>query len=126
MEQTWYKAETSYTSKITPVKVSKETAAQITIISEWIGKPTVRRVAKVGVYECYFSTWEEAWSHLMQEAAHKVQMARQGLERANSQYGNVKGMRNPTLPPEAEEDCPLGPACDLSGEGHCTACERRR
>lgn len=23
----------------------------------------------------------------------------------------------------ADNDFPLGPACDLSGEGHCTACE---
>lgn len=25
--------------------------------------------------------------------------------------------------PAEDNDFPLGPACDLSGEGHCTACE---
>lgn len=28
--------------------------------------------------------------------------------------------------PAQDNDFPLGSACDLSGEGHCTACERRR
>lgn len=28
-----------------------------------------------------------------------------------------------TVGPAEDNDFPLGPACDLSGEGHCTACE---
>ena len=122
-EKTWYKTDNYVSTKITPVRVVKETAAQITIAVEWCGNCSERRVAKSGQYECYFPTWDEAWAYLMKVAERKVLDARQALEHANSIHGNVKGMRRPVLLPAAEDDFSLGQACDLSGEGSCEPCQ---
>lgn len=55
-----------------------------------------RRVNKIGYRESYFSSWEEAHAFLLDKANERLLSARRELERAQGNYGNIKGMKKPT------------------------------
>lgn len=74
-------------AKITPVEVDKETDTSV-----WIGG---RRAYKVSNYEVYHDTWRNAHAYLLSNANVHAKVAQRNLEVANSNLGNVKGMKEP-------------------------------
>lgn len=84
----------SWNNKIEPVEVVKLTACFVTYKCRgWNEKVYERRESR----NDFFDTWDQALSHLLDRATDKVQAARRALEIANSNLGNVKGMKNPAI-----------------------------
>lgn len=101
----WWRASYSWRYEITPVEVVKELPETLLILERhgWNNdKPPVEaRVKKSSSQTRYFPTWQEAHVHLLEVAENRLQHARRSLEKAQSEYGNVKGMRAPS---EGKED----------------------
>jgi hypothetical protein len=98
MEAVWFKTE-RWNTKIQPVEVVKVTEKTVTVrhkifIMGKDDKVIERRHDKTG-YEHFFPTWEEAHSHLLTRTEGAVHSARRQLELAQSEFGNVKGMKQP-------------------------------
>lgn len=53
------------------------------------------REAKRSGFQNYFDTWEDAKAFLLDEAQKSIDAARRELQRAQAEYGNIKGMKNP-------------------------------
>lgn len=53
------------------------------------------RLAKQSRHARFWDSWEEARAHLMYLAELRVHSARKGLELANAELGNVKGLKKP-------------------------------
>lgn len=98
---TWFKA---WFGKIAPVEVSKSTDKTVTVREYWRNSPSAdpvvreRKHLRQAGYEAYFPTWEEAHQHLLINAESKLLASRRALEVAQSEYGNVKGMKPPKEP----------------------------
>ena len=73
--------------RIEPINVDRESDACV-----WING---RRKNKVSTDEIIFDSWDEAKAWLLQRAEKKLNSARRQLERAQGEYGNVKGMKPP-------------------------------
>jgi hypothetical protein len=82
----------AYDKNIEPVKVVRETDKKVFFISS-IG--ITRHEAKRSHYWNWFDTWEEARKFLLDEATAKVNQARNALQRAHDELGNIKGMKPP-------------------------------
>jgi hypothetical protein len=54
-----------------------------------------RKSNKVGSWENYHDTWEQAHAFLLAEAQAALDIARNRLQQAQDTYGNVKGMNPP-------------------------------
>ena len=90
------KYRTGFTFRSNPidkVEVERETDSSVWIKNTTTGKD--RRVSKTGKYENYFDTWEQAKIYLLKEAEDELNAARRNLERAQSKYGNIKGLKKP-------------------------------
>ena len=88
MSETWYQT-TGYGKRITPLVVQRYTDSSV-----WVGG---RRRARVTDWESVFPTWEEAKAHLLSQADKNLQSARAALARAQAEYGNIKGMKDPAI-----------------------------
>ncbi len=73
--------------RVEEVEIERETFSSVFING--------RRSPKFGSYENYFSTWEGARAHLLDEATRAVESARRQLEIKNGALGNIKGMKQP-------------------------------
>ena len=87
MSEIWYQTS-KYKPTITPVTVERHTQSSV-----WIGG---RRHAQVSEWHRVFPTWEAAKAHLMDRAEQRLENARRALQAAQSEYGNIKGMRPPS------------------------------
>jgi poly(3-hydroxyalkanoate) synthetase len=70
---------------IEAVEVERETDSSV-----WIKG---NRNAKITSYHKYWDSWEEAHAYLLERADRSLQDARRALERAQGEYGNIKGMK---------------------------------
>lgn len=70
---------------ITEVEIERETESSV-----WIDG---KRKSKMSEYKCFHDSFEGAKSYLLGLAQTKVDCARSALEYANSQLGNIKGMK---------------------------------
>lgn len=70
---------------IVKVEIEKETEKCV-----WVNG---RRSAKRSEFEQYHNTWKEAHAYLMVIAEGKLNSARLALERAQGNYGNIKGLK---------------------------------
>ena len=73
---------------IAKIEIERETKKQVVLMNG-------NRASKLSSYECYFDTWEGAKKYLLDKAQMKVQGIRRQLETANSELGNIKGMKEP-------------------------------
>jgi hypothetical protein len=88
---------------IESVEVERETEQSVWVCGVWHGKKVApRRHSKRSDWDNYFDTWEEAKAFLLANAERKVAHARRELEIANSELGNVKGLKPPVDAQEAE------------------------
>ena len=72
---------------IEEIDVERETDSSV-----WING---RRSAKNSSWHKYWDSWEEAHAFLLEKAEKSLQSARRSLERAQGEYGNIKGMKAP-------------------------------
>ena len=83
-------------NEITKVEFSSETAKMVVIISVGLsGSRYGRLKAKNSQDECYFDTWAEAKELLITRAERKLTAACRALELAQSELGNIKGIKLP-------------------------------
>lgn len=100
MNETWFKTE-SYSIKISTVCVVKVTEKTVTVRSKvfQIGKGPEkfheRRADKRSTHDNFFPTWEEAHAHLLDRTERQLESVRRRLALAQSEHGNVKGMKKP-------------------------------
>lgn len=81
-----------YGERIERVKVISETKCFVTYeYTNWHDKKSTRRESN----ESYFNTWEEAKDSLLHTAQGRLDRARVNLQRAQNEYGNIKGMKKP-------------------------------
>ena len=83
---TWY-VTSNWGKRIEPVEVEKSTDKSV-----WIEG---NRRALISDYSSHFPTWAEAKEHLLGKAGRKLEAARAQLARAQAEYGNIKGLRDP-------------------------------
>lgn len=89
--ETWYETNELYgRCKIEAVDVLKSTGKTITLCGT---NKSERRKAIRSEWNNYFRTWEEAREFLLSKVDVKVANLRRQLELANSEYGNIKGMK---------------------------------
>jgi hypothetical protein len=87
--------------EIERVECTKETDKSVWVLErQWsfgsITKPPIeRKRAKVSDSTTFHDTWEDAHKTMLERAKRKLDAARVALQRAQDEYGNVKGMRNP-------------------------------
>ena len=72
---------------IEEIEVERETDSSV-----WING---RRNAKNSSLHKYCDTWGEAHLFLLEKAERSLESARRSLERAQGEYGNIKGMKAP-------------------------------
>ncbi len=72
---------------IEKIEVDRETE-----INVWIDG---RRHAKDSLWHKYWDSWEDAHTFLLEKATRSLEGARRSLERAQSEHGNIKGMKAP-------------------------------
>lgn len=84
---TWFQAQDMAGFRINEVEVERETTQSV-----WVNG---KRCTKKALYEAYRPSWEEAHAWLLEVAGNRVSYARKQLERANTHFGNVKGMKQP-------------------------------
>ena len=84
--------------KIEQVEITRETEAQVVILSNWSFGPSERRENKKTGSTLWVDTWEEAHAALMAKAEANVMDLRRQLEQANGYAGNIKGMKPPVKP----------------------------
>lgn len=77
-----------FVADIKAVEVERETGASV-----WIRGRRENKHTAGGI--CYFDTWEEAKSALIDSRQSDVDQCRRALELANSRLGNVRGMKKP-------------------------------
>lgn len=82
----------TYSSAIEEVEIVRETESSVFIARN---SGPERRNAKVTTYDRYHDTWADAHAYLMVRAEFAVKHARQQLESANGNLGNIKGMKPP-------------------------------
>lgn len=88
-------------NQIQRVECSKVTEKSVFLVAEpgWRGemyrfsKP--QRESIISGYRSYHKTWADAHAALLTKAAHSVRNARLQLERAQGDYGRIKGMKPP-------------------------------
>jgi len=78
---------------IEPVEVVRETDKCVWVKHNGIGSE--RRSNKISDYESWFDTWDEAKAHLVKIAEDDLNRARLQLSRAQGNYGNMVGLKNP-------------------------------
>lgn len=99
-EQTWFKTE-SWSIKLEPVCVVKETEKTVTVRSKafTIGggpeKFNERRQDKRSSSDNFFAEWEGAHAYLLERSERRLESVRRQLALAQSEFGNVKGMKKP-------------------------------
>ena len=71
--------------RIEKVEVVKESEYSV-----WF--PDGKRAKKGTSYECYFDTWADAHTYLMDEAAKKVSKHVSWLEQVEKSYAEIKGL----------------------------------
>ena len=76
---------------ITPVQCTKATACYV-----WPVGGHRRREARVSCWGAYYETWEQAHGAMLAKAERELQNARLRLQRAQGDYGRIKGMKPPT------------------------------
>ena len=87
-----------YDTTITEVECLKESEKFVTIrLFDWKGQPYERRLARTSCYDNYFDTWEQAHSYLLGRTENRLTAAHLELQKAQGEYGNVKGMKKPEV-----------------------------
>ena len=91
-----------HTAEITRVVCVRETAKTVIVLDgptvSYCGKPIEqweRAALKWTDYDKYHATWEVAHAHLKGAAEHRINAARNELQRARDFEGNVKGLKPP-------------------------------
>lgn len=92
MNQVWYKTK-RYSPKIEPVSVVKNTEKTVTLAPTQYFRE--RRADRMGQYEQYWRTWEDAHAYLVGRSEGELTSARRALQAAQDFHGNVKGMKKP-------------------------------
>lgn len=80
-----YKAYFGFRSGIEVIECDRENENSV-----WIKG---RRRAKIGEYETFHDTFDEAKEHLILRATRELESARSFLQRAQDKLGNIKGMK---------------------------------
>lgn len=75
---------------ITPVQCTKVTTCYV-----WPVRGHFGREARVSDWSSYHETWEQAHGAMLAKAERELQNARLMLERAQGDYGRIKGMKPP-------------------------------
>jgi hypothetical protein len=92
-----YEVKTFGKDRIVQVKCVKETEKTLWVETEnWRGRKNVSMRRKD---PDFYDTWEEAHAELLKRAEANLNHARLALQRAQGEYGNVKGMANPDVQP---------------------------
>ena len=87
--------------KIQRVECSKVTEKSVFLVAESNWKGEMYRFSKpqresiICGHRSYHKTWADAHAALLTKAAHSVHNARLQLERAQGDYGRIKGMKPP-------------------------------
>jgi hypothetical protein len=89
---TWYVAKFS-SNHIWSIEVERETDQCVWV--HFYNKKQTTRQAKDGAYERYCPTWEAAREALITRRQSDVDAASHRLQVAESELGNVKGMKKP-------------------------------
>lgn len=76
----------TYLQRIETVEIARETEKQVVLMGG-------RRSNKIGDYEGYFDTWDQAKQHLLDKTECEVQERKASLEYAKDKLGNIKGMK---------------------------------
>ena len=87
MSITKYKTARFRPARIEAVEVERETVQSV-----WING---RKNAKRSSWDAFHDSWDEAHAYLLALAESKLKGARRDLELAQSEHGNVKGMKPP-------------------------------
>lgn len=80
-----------HTAEITRVVCVRETAKTVIVLDG----TTEQAALKWTDYDKYHATWEVAHAHLKGAAEHRINAARNELQRARDFEGNVKGLKPP-------------------------------
>lgn len=83
----------SYSRKIEPVEVTRETEQSVFLVH--CSGDSERREAKISDYAQYHDSWADAHAYLLKRAEGKVLGCRAALESANGELGNIKDMKQP-------------------------------
>jgi hypothetical protein len=78
--------------RIVPVEITRETEDSVFLP---LAGGRERRQTKVGKYDQYCDTWEDARQALLDHARGKIQQARRDLHEAHTYYGSIKGLKPP-------------------------------
>lgn len=84
LETVWYEV---WLADIRPVRVQRSTEDSV-----WIEGRRRKRLCET---YAYFPTWDQAKSHLVEQAQQKVNYLRRQLEYYNGILGNAKGKKPP-------------------------------
>jgi hypothetical protein len=81
-------------------EITRETGKSVWFMAKsfCIGResaPVERKAAKVSDWHRWHDTWEAAHAYLLQRAEEKLKGARRALQLAQSEHGNVVGMKKP-------------------------------
>jgi len=85
------KYKVTWRNKIEAVEIIRETKCFVIFISKFYGREEENRENKKDFYD----TWEEAHSRLMEKAERILTAARNNLQCAQGEHGNIKGMKKP-------------------------------
>jgi hypothetical protein len=83
----WYRAGGARRFSIEPVEAERLTASSIYIRG--------RQYRLHTSYECYFKTWEEARTHLVQKYQHDVDLCQAQLRRAENDLAQARAISRP-------------------------------
>ena len=76
--------------EIKPIPCIKVTASCV-----WPAERNGRRESRSGVWASYHETWADAHAAMLAKAELELDAARRQLERAQGDYGRIKGMKPP-------------------------------
>ena len=82
-----------YRNPIEGIDVIRATEKSVFLKDTSHREKTEMREAKITQWYCRHNTWEEAKSHLLNQATEKVKSLRLQLQRATDKLGNIKGLK---------------------------------
>ena len=80
---------------IEAVEVDHESKDSVWINIIYNKTVTCRRSKKMTSYQCYFDTWDEAFTFLLDKAERQLKAYRGRVEYAIEQLNNIKGLKKP-------------------------------
>ncbi len=90
-----------FSRKIEPIECSKVTEKSVFIVAEPNYEGEMRQLSKpqresiVSTYRSYHKSWADAHAALLAKAERELADIRRQLERAQGDYGRIKGMKPP-------------------------------